>query len=237
MKLDDLRTKFIKFSGRDDLVNSDGSDNGANFFINSGQRFLDRSIDFRKSTGVYFKSLATNSWYLKLDGCRTIDKIWVNTSEERWLLERKDLAWLYKKYADLISETDSGSPLYWAPAELRGIRTSDKDDQGDFFNYVVGESGREDVVGIVLLPPADEAITLEIHGKFYSPELDNDSDRSYWSEVVPETLLMAALYRLEVFYRNTEGAKDWLAAIDLDLVGIDKDAVHEDNVNVDTLEG
>jgi hypothetical protein len=236
MNLGEIREKFVQFSGRYDLINSDGSDNGANFFVSAGQKFLDRRIDFRKTQGVYFKSLSTDEWYLKLQNCRSLEKIWVNTTEERWQLEKKDLSWLYKEYPDSISETDSGDPLYWAPAELRGIRTADKDDQGDFFNYVLGESGREDFSGIVILPPTNEAITIELHGKFYSPKLVNDSDTSYWSVVVEETLLMAALYRLEIFYRNTEGAKDWLGAIDLDLADIDKDSVQEDNANVDQME-
>ena len=237
MNLSELRTKFVTFSGREDLITSDGDDNGADFFINAGQRFLDRRIDFRKSTGVYFKSVAVDAWYLKLDGCRSVDKVWVNDVEDRWELEKKDLSWLYKEYPELISATDSGDASYWSPAELRGIRTSDQDDQGDFFRYVLGEVEREDVTGIVFLPPTDIALTVEIHGKFYSPELTKDAASSYWARVVPETLLMAALYRLEMFYRNTDGAKDWLAGIDLDLLDIDKDTVHEDNVNVDQLEG
>ena len=237
MNLGELRSKFIAFSGRDDLVNSDDSDNGANFFINAGQRFLDRRIDFKKSDGVYYKSVAVDSWYLKLENCRSIDSVWVNDDEDKWKLIKKDLDWIGANYTELISATTSSAPLYWAIAKLRGIVTSAKDDQGDFFDYVIGESGRENVSGILFLPPTDEAITIAVHGKFYSPTLDSDGDSSYWTVEVPETLLMASLYRLELFYRNTEGAKDWLAGIELDLMDIDKDSVHEDNVNVSDLEG
>ena len=237
MNLSEIRAKFVQFTGRYDLVNTDDSDNGANFFINAGQRFLDRRIDFKKSQGVYYKSVAADSWYIRLDGCRSLEKVWVYDSEERWELERKDLSWLYKQYPDLISDTDSGDVAYWAPSELRGMRVADMDDQGDFFTHVLGESGRENVSGITILPPTDVALVVELFGKFYSPTLENDGDESYWSVVVPETLLMAAQYRLEVFYRNTEGAKDWLGAIDLDLLDIDKDTVQEDNANVDQMEG
>jgi hypothetical protein len=39
---------------------------------------------------------------------------------------------------------------------------------------------------------------------------------------------MAALYKLEVFYRNTEGAKDWSGAMKEDMLGMDHDFVEED---------
>ena len=96
MNLLEVRTQFVKLSGRDDLINEDDSDNGADFFINSGQRFLDRRIDFRKSIGRVFKPLAVDSWYIQFEGCRSIEKVWANNSEERWELERKDLYWLHK---------------------------------------------------------------------------------------------------------------------------------------------
>jgi hypothetical protein len=237
MNLGEVRAQFVIFSGRDDLANANGSDNGADFFINSGQRFLDRRIDFRKSDGRFFEELVADSWYFKMQNCRTIETVWCNDNEERWELERKDFIWLHNEYPDLISDTDTGDPLYWTPAKLRGIDIGDIDNQGAFFNYVLAEATNEDYHGLVILPPPDVSVVIEVLGKFYSPELSADADESYWSVVVPETLLMAALYRLELFYRNTEGAKDWLAGIDLDLVDIDKDSVAEENANSDQMEG
>jgi len=237
MNLGEIRSKFIQFSGREDLVNSNGSDNGADFFIGAGQRFLDRRIDFRKSSGRIFKPLAVDAYTIKFNGCRAIERVYINDTEERWKLELKTLEWLRDEYFDTVADTDSGDPIYWSPAMLRGIDIKDMNSVGTFFNFVMNEKGTEDYDGIVILPPPDEAMTVEIFGKFYSPNLVDDSDESYWSAVVPETLIQAALYRLEIFYRNTEGAKDYLAGIEMDLVDIDKDSIHEDNVNVDQLEG
>jgi hypothetical protein len=237
MTLGELRTLFAQFSGRYDLVKEDGSNNGADFFINAGQRFLDRRIDFRKSNARLFKELAIDTWYLKVQNCRTIEKVWINDSEGRWELEKKDLIWLHEEFPDLISETDTGDPLYWSPAGIRGIDIKDTNNQGSFFNYVIAQSIAEDYVGIVLLPPPSVAVVVDIWGKFYTDPLSEDGSQSYWSSVVPETLLAAALYRLEIFYRNTEGAKDWLAAVDIDLRDIDKDTVQEDTANADQLEG
>jgi hypothetical protein len=237
MNLSELREKFAQFSGRYDLVNTDGSDNGADFFINAGQRFLDRRIDFRKSNGRLFKELAANSWFLKMRDCRTIEKVWMNDDEGRWELDKKDFLWLHNEYPDTIAETDAGDPLYWSPAELRGIDIKDVDNQGSFFNYVITEADKEDLTGLIFLPPPSVSMVIEVMGKFYSKTLREDNDTSYWLGVVPETLLTAALYRLEIIYRNTEGAKDWLAAVDIDLTDIDKDAVQEDTANSDELEG
>lgn len=119
MNLGTVRAQFIKMSGRDDLVNSNGSDNGANFYINAGQEFLDKR-----------------------------------------------------------------------------------------FGY--------------------EEVQLE---------MSDDTDTSYWTLEAPVTLLFAALYQLEASYRNTEGAKDWLNVIDLDLLGMEKDKISEEIMGVDQMEG
>jgi len=42
---------------------------------------------------------------------------------------------------------------------------------------------------------------------------------------------------MEVFYRNTEGAKDWLGALDLDLMDLDKLRVDQESAEVTQMEG
>jgi hypothetical protein len=237
MNLSELRTQFIEMCGRDDLVNSDGSDNGADFYINEGQRFLDRRIDFGKSTGVVFKNLSINSWYIYLEDCRAVTDVWVQDTEERWLLEKKDLKWLYEEYPDTIAETDSGDPAYWAIANVRGLDLRAATTLGTFFSFVMSQRSSEGVTGIVIMPPTDTALVVEVWGKFYSPRLLQDADSTWWSREQEFLLLNSALYHLEIAYRNTEGARDWLAAMDLALIDVDKDSVFEDNANVDGLEG
>ena len=74
-----------------------------------------------------------------------------------------------------------------------------------------------------------------IHARSY--ELQGDEDSCFWSEVHPDVLLHAALQRLEVSYRNTQGANDWLSAIVLDLTELDKEYIEEATANLDTMEG
>jgi len=59
MNLLEIRTEFIKQSGRYDLVTDATSwaDNGANFYINSGQDYLDvKGVKVPESEGRLFKT-------------------------------------------------------------------------------------------------------------------------------------------------------------------------------------
>jgi len=68
-------------------------------------------------------------------------------------------------------------------------------------------------------------------------ELDNDADECYWSTEHPDVLIHAALQRLEVSYRNTKGATDWLTTIMADLINLDKEWVEEAVADLDKMEG
>ena len=119
MNLGTIRAKFITLSGRDDLVNNDDSDNGANYFINAAQKYLDKRFGH---------------------------------------------------------------------AEL-------------------------------------------------SLELEDDADTSWWTLEAPETLVLASLYELEVAYRNTEGANDWMGALNNELMSLEYDQISEEITGIDQMEG
>jgi hypothetical protein len=242
MTLLSVRTNAVKLSGRYDLINADGatpeagSDNGMNFFINGAQRYLDLKFDSKKSDGVSYQTLSTNGWYVPL-AIRAIETVWANNSSEKWELERKSLYWMKENYTNLISATTSSAIMYWAPALIRGIDVTNKDSLGAFFAYALTQTGNEAYSGIIVLPPTDESIVLEVSGKFWSPTLTSDTDTSYWSEVHEMLLVWATLRQLEISYRNKEGAQDWEMAIADYAMGLDKDEIQEQISNVDVLEG
>jgi len=60
--LSEVRAKFIELSGRDDLVNANDSDNGANYFINAGQKFLDRRFG-HEETSLEMSADADETWW------------------------------------------------------------------------------------------------------------------------------------------------------------------------------
>ena len=70
----------------------------------------------------------------------------------------------------------------------------------------------------------------------YTEELSNDTDKSYWSEVHPEVLIMATMRQIEVFNRNTQGVKDWDNAIEVATFGIGKDLVEEEIAEVTQIQ-
>jgi hypothetical protein len=78
---------------------------------------------------------------------------------------------------------------------------------------------------------------VEIVGFFYTAELSADDHISYWSEVHPELLVMAAMAVLEITYRNRQGFNDWMTAINNFMMTIGFDLVEEEISDVDELEG
>lgn len=237
MTLVQLREQFVKLSGRFDLVvnTTSWADNGADFFIQAGQDYLDRYYFNPKAINTIFEELSANNWYLTFSKCRAIKEVWINNTSGRSQLIKKDMSWLYREYSSLVSATDSGTPLYYCPAKLRSTEYTDKESLGVFFNYIKDNS--DALSGILIFVPPDETIVVELQGLFYSNILTIDSSVSYWSENWPAILIKAALYQVEVFNRNSEGTRDWKAAIDDELVGLDKDTVEEEVTDITQIEG
>ncbi len=71
----------------------------------------------------------------------------------------------------------------------------------------------------------------------YQPKLVNDDDKNFWSERHPFILVMAAMRQVEVSYRNTEGQKDWEAAIRGELFGQELDWADQESQEVSQMEG
>jgi len=239
MNLGEIRTLFIERSGREDLINLDDSDNGANFFIQSGQRTLDRMFEVEKSWARSFKDFPAGSYYAIFKGCRAIKRVWITSATERVKLEKATLEELRELYTGPPDDVDQGDSLYYCPISLRTY----PDDSNIIIDYFYG-SKIEDVatedyeyLGILVLPPPDVASHLEVFGLFSSPELSADGDESYWTVKNPEILLMASLYHLEVNYRNTEGANDWMGAIKLELINLEKDLVESEIAEVTQISG
>ncbi len=239
MNLLQIRTQFIDISGRYDLATdpagADYTDNGADFFIQAGSDWLDRKATWRKNKGRFFNEVAADIYYQTMTRCRSILGVWVNDTATRTELEKKSIYWLKSNYNKLLSAMDTGPPLYYAPAHLRAIDSTDKDNLGSFMNYILADS--QNYNGIVFMPATDKAYVIEIEGLFYSDELTGDTIDNYWTIEHPMCAVWASLYILEVSYRNTEGSKDWENAIDKYLAGTDKDAVDEDISAVSQMEG
>ncbi len=239
MTLLEIRTKFIDISGRYDLATDPAggvyTDNGADFFIKAGSDWLDQKATWRKNIGRHFNEVAAGIYYQTASRLRSVRGVWVNDDTNRTELEKKSLYWLKTEFSKTIANMDNGVPLYYAPAHLRGIDVTDKNNLASFLNYTLTDS--QNINGVIFMPETDKAYVIEIEGQFFSDELTGDAIDNYWTIVHPMVAVWAALYMLEVSYRNTEGAKDWENAVDKFLAGVDKDAVQEEIATADQMEG
>jgi len=240
MTLAEIRALFESRSGRSDLVKESGADDGADFFIQSGQRMLDRMVGMTQSFARSFKTLEIGDYYAIFKGCRAVKEVWISNSDGRTELVKVSLSNMRTVYYDdAPDEITSGDPVNYCLISLRTYPDADNVIIDYLYDHLLEDDATEDYEynGIIISPPPDEASQLEVFGLFYSPPLSSDSDTSYWTVNHPEILLMAALYHLEVSYRNTEGANDWLGAIGIQLAEIEKDWVEGDIVGVTQIEG
>jgi hypothetical protein len=238
MNLVTLRQKFVELSGHYDLVvdTTDWADNGADFYINAGQQFLDTKSNVWKKTGKVYRKVSAGEWYISFQRCRVIEEVYANDTTSRIRLTKKDFHFLHEGYPGLISAIDQGTPLYFAPGYLRGIEYDDIDALGEFFNHIMVDS--ETYRGILIMPPPSSDFVIEVIGQFYIEELENDTDENFWTLNHSSILLLAALYQLEILaHRNTQGANDYLAQLDHALFLLDKDMADEESYGITQMEG
>jgi hypothetical protein len=240
MNLLQLRTKFRELSGRFDLVNPDFSDNGADFFIYEGQKFLDRMDETQKSWASCFRFVEIGGFAVQFPYCRAIKEVWAASSTARWQLEKKNLQDLIVGYLDgLPSERDVGSPLYFSPGITRYIPENATADSFEaFIGFVdIPAGGAHEYNTVLIDVPAEEKIALEIKGLFYTMQLVNNTDENHWSVNHPLLLIEAAILQTEIVNRNTQGVNDALNAIKLVTTQLGMDLVEELIAEVNSMEG
>jgi hypothetical protein len=235
----EIRTAFVNKSGRTDLVidTTNYQDNGANFYIQAGQRLLDTMIPSPKSVGRYIKDINAGDYKLMMSYVRSVESVWIKSSSSlREELEMKPLSWLMEEYGDSITDNSQGTPKYWSP--LISVLSPEQKDLTEVtyttqftrdYEEIVFGSTRYQKEGITFRPVSNEAYTLTVFAHFFSL-LSVDADVSWHSENYPELLIMAANLCLETFYRNSAGVQDWLQAMQLFLKGIDHDIVRTEMV-------
>ncbi len=240
MDYKDIRQKFVEVSGRYDLVLDTWEDNGADFYINAGQQYLDRLLDTNKMWARYPSIVTAGTFLIKTVGIRSIKEVWIANVDGKSQLTPDTIQKLKEEYSEEFSSVTQGCPEYYAPAILRPYpdtlaSTSGMYNVSDLLLYdVTAPAQHFNYNGIVIMPPPDGTYTVEIVGLFYSPTLSATLSgatwtqvKSYWTEVHPDTLIAASLFKLHGFYRNTDGAKDFKATLMEDVVGLDHDDVEE----------
>ncbi len=233
----EFRTLCAQRSGRYDLVNpSTFADDGMDFFIHAAQSFLDRRQDTPRSMQKFFKAVAADTWYVNVANIRVVHEVWVNTATARVHLGKRDYAFLKDDYASPIASTDSSDPLYYTIATIYSEDDDDMNTLASFFMNYTASLTSSDVTGVIILPPPDAAYDVEIQGLFYADTLSSDSDKNFWTHHYSDIFLLAVLYQIELFNRNTEGSNDYLLAIERALRDIDHNLVMEENYGVNQID-
>lgn len=216
MNLLDIRKLFIEHSGRYDLVVDvvDYVDNGANFFIRTGQKVLDDLVDFSQTDAVTNLLLEAGSEQLLIPGARSINQIWVSSDESP--PKRLERMFMSDHVEFFAQHTGDGVPIAYA---IFPVREYPKDEDP----YAQPTSAHTKAVFIGPVP--DKDYTAHVVGRFYSFPLAEDTDANYWTVNYPHTLLQASLYSIERFYRNTQGMRDHMEAILQDVQQIDFERV------------
>jgi hypothetical protein len=132
----------------------------------------------------------------------------------------------------LLSSQPVGEPSYFAIANLRRTPLSTNLTSLNDDYHIIESGDPSSYNGIVLDVPADQTYKLDISGQFY-----HELSSSWWIVNYPLTVIHAALCKLEVGYRNTEGMKDWLASIKIDLREISNNKAEQDSYGITRMEG
>lgn len=217
MNLLEARTQFAKLSGRYDLVDALFADNGADYYLRAGIKFLDRRVGFDKETVKETTAASIGDYQHNAANQRVIQHVFFIVSGVTKLLEYQTPLEMRERYAsEPFSSIDNATTTYWT-MEI--------------------DSTQLTVPSIITMPPTDTAGDVEVWFKRNTPWPSGESATNFWFDNFEDTIIMAALYKLELSYRNTAGARDWLAGIDLDLFGIEKDNVEDDSNRAEEMEG
>jgi hypothetical protein len=247
MALLDVRDLVVKHTGRVDLVNEDGSDNGLNVLINAAQDMLERNLAHPKLERRHVATLAANGYKVDLPRCISIREVWIMGSisgtVSRRQLDIKSYNWMRGNYANAYSAITAATPVYCCPS-INAV-----DDSLHAADSIFGASPtitvdvegltKEDYeyAGLLIMPPADVSYTVTVIGDFLSKKLTLDTDINYWTERNPLVLAMATALAMEGLLRNLAGIKAWEAALQPHLDGLDKDSVAMEADHTNLMEG
>lgn len=224
----EIRQRFIEQTGRYDLVSDlapNYTDNGANYFIEEGRKFLDilapgfgleeLTLELTFSASEYIKNISNSRSILRVrlsdadEGENYLNKYTLSALRRKWGIDAQ------------LANVDEGVPIDYAIGNLRDGSTID--------------TTTEAVRALFVMPPADDTYTVYVEGIFFSAILTNDTDVNYWSIAWPSLLIEAARYKLEESIRNSAGMQDHLNTLNLHLGKIDDDVVYQENVDINHL--
>jgi len=235
MNLKQMRKLFAQHSGmRKYVTMPDYGDNGANLLLQQGQKLLDFMQPAPGSNRSHLYDTAEGVYQVPLEGCRAVGSVYLLNSDGLSELTEKTTEEIRSLYTSSADEIDSGTPKYWAPTSF--LEPGEQDSTSDSFASVYYDIcfGKDyETPALLVLPPADGVYTLEVHGRWFTKKLVNDTDESWWSINYPLALVQAAMVVIEMLNRNNEGVAAGVRALqDVYLVGLERDQALQETVHV-----
>ena len=221
MSLLAIRNRLITFSGNRNLSDEDWA-----YFVNAGQKYLDALVCNDLTREYYEEELEADQSEIVPPRLRVAELVWVATNEEpdsARPLGKASLSWIQSQYKT-GAEIENGAPLYYSPATIRSEHSSDPT---RFLNKK----------GIVVYPPSDGTHTLTLQGAFFTDSVSAEDDETFWTETYPSALVSASMLKYEEMMRNTEGTRDWLAAIEREVNNINADIADEESTEAYKMKG
>ena len=233
-----LREKIARQNGRYDLVNVDWTDNGLDYYINAGSRFLDSYRLTPKSYKWLKKDIAVGDYFITTRRLLALKEVWMRDVSATWQLTKKSLGYMKEQYAGDISGIANGRPTYFSRV-VTGLAPEQKaltsaNYTAEFTYGAEGiifsdqDEGHYKHAGILWMPPTSGIYTIEILGQYMSDPLSLEADKNFWTVQFPDVLLEATNMIIEQTYRNSAGVKDRMRAIDNYLMGLDHNLVEEE---------
>lgn len=108
MNLREIRRRFCEESARYDLMTEDGYNQGADYYINSGQRLLDSSIEFPQSEATLLVSMAENQYTTSIQYARSIRNVSIIQADGRSSLTGLRPSEFRKYFPRLLSSVPTG---------------------------------------------------------------------------------------------------------------------------------
>ena len=238
MNFAQVKALFRQMSGRYDLADDDPAE-VIDTLINSASKFLDRRTDVQKSYGIHFASLLANGFRVTFPICRAVKEVWVASTTNRWQLKKKPVQDILVEYLSSNDDVESGDVTYYSPVITRKIpENANLSSFSSYMTYIdVTIDPEHDNNAIVVAPPTDENLMVEIRGLFYSAALSDEDDENYWTVNYPTLLVMATLYELEIFNQNKSKSDAWYDAIKERIVQLGMDLVEEEISEIDQMDG
>jgi len=241
----ELRLKLRELTGRRDLIDADGRDNGIDFYINNGLRFLDNQLPVNVGLSRRVYQASADEYTISVQDVRSIKKVWAydEGNDTKIPLVKRDLDWLRAHYRQDWGDLPTGVPKYYAvnidrldPANIdtATLSSSTYSDTSDLRFGNAEQAYR--LTGLLFMPPSDGTYTFNVVGAFYSPRISEQAF-NFWTVNYPEAVILATQRSMEVLlYRNREGARDYAEALTPILNGIDYNAVETEMAEVNRVD-